>query len=84
MFVLVALVPVLSIGALATGSVVNASNRLRASSEVGRLSREVRTLVTIESDLAIESYWARAQVSVRAAGLDEGLVTLLLGDELVR
>ena len=83
MFVLVALVPVLSIGALATGSVVNASNRLRASSEVGRLSREVRTLVTIESDLAIESYWARAQVSVRAAGLDEGLVTLLLGDELV-
>lgn len=56
MFVLVALVPVLSIGALATGSVVNASNRLRASSEVGRLSREVRTLVTIESDLAIESY----------------------------
>ncbi len=74
-----AAIPVLILGIVTAQSLSDSARQRELADDVEMLSDDIVTLITLESELTIELYWAGAYAAIVSMGLDGGLAERMLG-----
>ncbi len=69
----------LTLGIITYESLRSSDQQRSIANDVASISEDIVTLITLESELTIELYWAGAHAAIESVGLDNGVVEQILG-----